>query len=555
MILRLFSVLAITALLTACAGSTSGTLPSGPATGATTPIAATGFTRVEAPLKRLQKIDASHIAMSTQGATQQYHIPQYTGLTPADFAALKRQAKHSTQAPHPAALKAAPFPGTASSGPPVSLQVSNGMGLCAGGTFCFFPSDDALAASPTHVLQVINGGVAVYDSAGMLQDGWPKSAPSFFGTEYGACSGFLFDPRALYDTADQRFFVTMIEDEGGADSACPTERLAWIAVSDTSDPAGAWHIYTYDLSGTTSPDFGIDYTRIGVDARGFYLSVNNQAAAICSIDKHALENGVQANAFCFANLTFDGVVTDSMQPVLTLANSGAPPPVEFFVESENIHFGGGQCRDGCSGIIVWALANPGTAAATLTSALVPSSPYILPPFADQPGCSQCVNSADTRISGTPVWSNGVIAFGLDTGVNNGTQVVPGILWGELQPKLDGDSVVGGSLRSSGYLYFNGANAASFPAMMPDGSGDLFMVFDFMGPSTYPSVALTHRLIASGGGSFFAPQVVKLGTGSTTSSSWGDYSAASYDGAADVWVVSQYGDSSGGFGTALGKAAR
>src|SRR5205807_2899774 len=65
------------------------------------------------------------------------------------------------------------------------------------------------------------------------------------------------------------------------------------------------------------------------------------------------------------------------------------------------------------------LANPGKSTISVSGAIISTKTYIVPPNADEPGCSGCVDTNDTRISGTPVFQKGLISFSLNTGLNNG----------------------------------------------------------------------------------------------------------------------------------------
>src|SRR5262249_44165698 len=144
----------------------------------------------------------------------------------------------------------------------------------------------------------------------------------------------------------------------------------------------------------------------------------------------------------------------------------------------------------CHGVEVWALANPGTRTTSLSGVLVNTNNYILAPMADQPDCTQCLETFDTRISAIPVYHDGLISFALETGVNNGMQTVPAILWGQVNGSITDNGTMTPSthLQQNGYLSFAGDGSASFGALMPDDEGNLFMVFEFSSSSAAPSSA-------------------------------------------------------------------
>ena len=148
------------------------------------------------------------------------------------------------------------------------------------------------------------------------------------------------------------------------------------------------------------------------------------------------------------------------------------------------------------------MSNPGTSTPGLTAVGVNTAIYALAPSANEPGCSYCIETLDTRISGTPVYHNGLISFALETGVNNGSQIVPGILWGQVNAFLNDDGTLNtASLFQNGYYAYTADYAASFGALMTDADGDLYMVFEFMGSSANPGVAYTARRATYAPGAF------------------------------------------------------
>ena len=154
-----------------------------------------------------------------------------------------------------------------------------------------------------------------------------------------------------------------------------------------------------------------------------------------------------------------------------------------------------------------------------------------------------------------MFANGVISFALETGLNNGTQIVPGIFWGQVQPTFTNGKISAGSIMQSGYLSFAGDQAASFAAMMPRKSGDLLVVFDVMSHTLNPSIDYATRLTTDPAGTFESPLFLVTGQNSTPDTRWGDYSATSYDGftSNNAWFAAQYTIASGDWSTYIAKA--
>jgi len=99
------------------------------------------------------------------------------------------------------------------------------------------------------------------------------------------------------------------------------------------------------------------------------------------------------------------VLVDTVQPVEAQAPTYGGPSGGLFINSFNINgdpFGDNCFSTACVGLAIWALANPGTSSTSLSFAFVSTLSYILAPNADEPGCAQCIETLDTRISGTPL---------------------------------------------------------------------------------------------------------------------------------------------------------
>jgi hypothetical protein len=433
------------------------------------------------------------------------------------------------------------------------------------------PPDMALASSPNWVFQGVNTSFAVYNTSGTIQSGWPMNAQQFFNVpnppnNCDPAGPFLSDPRAFYDINDQRFWAATLQVEGafGIAPNCPFQSDYWIAVSQTNNPNGMWNVYEFEMS--LGSGNAADYTQFGFDAHGIYYGANMFNAAgsayeydeIFGVNKHRMENGKPVIAYGFTNLSVGGVLVDTVQPVEAEIPTYGGPPDALFINSFNMNGdpNGNNCfTSACSGLEVWAMRYPGTSKVTLSGTYVATSTYISPPNADEPGCTQCIETIDTRITGTPPYAKGQISFSLDTGVQNNTQVVPAIFWGQVTPQIANGNLVGASLYQSGYFGFQGDQDASFGALMPDVNGNLIMVYDTMSSTLNPSAVYTARRASYPLGLFHdAGRYLQKGMAPTTNTRWGDYEATSYDGFSTdhIWFASQYSGSNQDWATAIGE---
>ena len=431
------------------------------------------------------------------------------------------------------------------------------------------PPDMALATSPSFELQGVNTSYAIYDTTGHLVVG-PVNDVAWYGVPAlpNNCDPngpFLSDPRAFYDPNTGLFWTATLQVEAAAFGVgvnCPNTSIYWVA--NLNIGTGVMHVYAFDMTLGGTVNAGADYTQFGFSGSTIaftgnmfdFTTGNYDFAEVQVANKAAMEHGLPVTPAAFTDLGFFGangfVPVDTVQPVETETNSANDPGVQYFVNSFNIFgdpFGNDCFFTACSGFIAWDFE---PSSGSLNGTFVASGPnnpaYISPPNADEPGCLQCVETIDTRITGTPVYSVGggqpYISFSLDTGVSNGgpifPNIVPGVLWGQIQVS-HGPGFLLANLAQSGYLYFSGDRAASFGAMMQDKSGRLFMVFDTMSANLNPSIEIASRNASDPLGTIGNVQFVKKGPSATFDSRWGDYEAASYTGFSSnhVWVASEY----------------
>ncbi len=414
--------------------------------------------------------------------------------------------------------------------------------------------DMALGVSPNWVLQGVNRWFADYSVLGKLQPGWPKSFQKFFGVPYpGGCTAIpdLFNPRAFYDPNDQRFWAAVLNNETVHGKCTSVLSRAWIAVSQTNNPNGVWNVYSFDeMLGTQN---FADFTQFGYDQKAVYLSCDmwTQPSGLGTFEyentfafnKAAMEAGQSVTPYGYSGFISQGVQMNGIQPVEVEATRGNGPNAGLFVSPFDFNSGGGNCAQGCSGLTVWAIANPATPQESLSSILVPSLRYAQAPQANQPGCTSCLGVLDPGINSTPTWRNGQINFSLQTAVNNGSKVVPGIFWGQINVSLDSNgNLSSASIYQSGYFSFSGDTAALCPSIMPDANGNLMMVFQESSSTLYPGAYYAVQPVGSPPGIFpDSGQTLMAGQATTINSRWGDYSAVDVNGAGAiaVWIASEY----------------
>lgn len=514
------------------------------------------------------EVDMQKVPKATPGQAQNdQQMPLLTGTSATQFAKEKSSAAHNTSS----AVIPNAFP-AGSVGANIPSAQKNFDGLANSGSICPYfkhgcqPPDMALAASSKWILEGVNMSFGVYDNLGNLLSGWPKNFSQFFNVT-APCDPngpFLYDPRAFYDPNADRFWVAALQVEGafGVGKNCQFTTITWFAVTKTNNPNGIWYVYNIfgGFDGTVS-----DYDQLGFDSQNVYFNLNQFSADGSTFEYDLLWVGSKAefehpngsySLYGYGNLSApDGTLVDTVQPVESETSGHSSSKDALFVSSFNINSGGGNCVNGCSGVILWDFEHPFSFGGKILEVVVPTITYALAPNADQPGCTQCIETLDTRISATPVYHEGLVSFALETAAQNKSQVVPAIYWAQILPQIVKGHVRSASIYQSGIVGFEGDQAASFGALMPDYNGGLLMVYDTMSSGINPSILYTGRRVTDPPNTFEGPgHYLQVGAAPTTDSRWGDYEATSYDGPSydHIWFASQYSNKKGDWTTRIGE---
>ncbi len=125
------------------------------------------------------------------------------------------------------------------------------------------PPDPQLAVGPNHVFEMVNISGRIYSRTGATVQSF--SLRSFFGvpTNYSDT-----DPKIIYDALSGRWFASYVSYINGPGGSNDFGRLH-LAISQTSDPTGAWNVY-YRSYSQNFPD----YPGIGVSSDKFTISSN-----------------------------------------------------------------------------------------------------------------------------------------------------------------------------------------------------------------------------------------------------------------------------------------
>jgi hypothetical protein len=403
----------------------------------------------------------------------------------------------------------------------------------------FEPPDQGLCAGNGFVVEMVNSAFRVYDTKGNTLAG-PTNVNAPFHEDFAA---FTSDPRCHYDSSTNTWFasVLFINDPGTAS----TEDIAY---NTSGDPTTNWSVFRIDTTDSGAPAssgcpcFG-DQPRLGIDASNVYISTDEfsingpqfDGATIYAVSKSDLvKHQSKVHFVTYPNLSIDGNLALSVQPALTFGRAQA----EYFLSSLDPN-GTGDNRIG-----VWALTGVDSVSTggtpVLSSLVVGSEAYAIPPQAKQKGSKSRLDSGDDRMQSTQFIS-GQIWGELDTTILNSGDPSPwaGAAWFRVKPQVSGGTLSGAAVAGQGYVTSPGTNVL-YPAVAADAQGRAAMVFTLAGPHIFPSAA--YATLSQDQSTFGTPVVAATGSGpyNATPQRWGDYSWAVLDPASDsVWMATEY----------------
>lgn len=429
------------------------------------------------------------------------------------------------------------------------------------------PPDSMGAVGPEHFVELLNGesanpAIAVYTKTGTLV-AWTNTADFIRnGTNYPIGS-LLADPRILYDHKAQRWIACAID--GGSGQVI-------LAVSKSSSPTNFVTGWTNCLLTVKRPDLLTDFTTLGLDDNGVYVTVlhlggiptsTNAGHTIVAIRKPELYSGV------FITNRLENYVSNAppvwiIQPAVNF-DDVAMNGYAFFVAkgppdlSANYQGGAIYYRR-----VQWTGTNAAWADTDWRALSNQVSNYRNYYDLDEPATGGGINAPN--LNGTPIdlhtvgsrlamttvrnghlWTCQAIGLsgtnGVYVGNETGTNVDrTGVQWLELSVDTTNGTL---GYNSHGRIYDQssptGAIYYYFPSLALNCAGDTVLGFSGSGATNYIGAYYSWRL--AGGASLEHPRVIQLGVTNyaVPDARWGDYSATTLDPGDDwsFWTVQEY----------------
>jgi hypothetical protein len=180
---------------------------------------------------------------------------------------------------------------------------------------------------------------------------------------------------------------------------------------------------------------------------------------------------------------------------------------------------------------------------TLSSVVINSEGYAVPPPAPQKGAKSKLDSGDDRMQQTQ-YVAGTVWGELTTAVQptGDSSVRAGGAWFQVKPRLGSAGIAGASIVRQGYIAAAGKYEI-YPAVQPDAAGNAAVIFTQTSRVRFPSAA--YATLKAGRSNFGPAVVAAAGAGpynraASNAPRWGDYSFAVPDGASDsAWLATEY----------------
>jgi len=388
------------------------------------------------------------------------------------------------------------------------------------------PPDTNAAAGSTHVVELINSDLAVYNkSDGQLVAIHDLGAFFNDSNEPG-------DPVVVYDDVASEFFVATLD--------FSTDQLYYARFADSSgDPTGSadkGSLVVDDVGGTSGRTTG-DYPRVGYNADAYLVSLNMFGDSE-TYDHVQLVTIPKANFFNPTTTDPFGI-NDPNGNNFTLAPASmhgaqAGDPM-WYVEEAG--YGNGQ------NIRVVKETGVLNGSPDFTGFDIPVASYIEPPAASQQGSDNQIETNDARILNAE-WRNNQLVASQAVGLTTDAQAHA--RWYEFStsgatPSLTQQGTIGAGSGASSY----------FPSVAINGNGDVGMTFIESSASEYMSVYVTGATFSSAPFSMVmqTPVVAKAGEAAYNSFDPPPYRAGDYSGISvdpvdgtTFWAANEYATS-------------
>jgi len=438
------------------------------------------------------------------------HAAAVTEMTPATLDELAREAVMTPLGEHrekPRGIVAAAKGGPgeaivadlvsatgAAAAPPVTLGFRASFDPLPSATMVYDPADASGAVGPRHAVGAFNNSLSVHDRGGAQ-----LSLLSIyqFWREPGITDTLVYDPRVIYDAANDRWVLAMLTDTN------VRQGVLLFAVTATGDPTGTWRRFRIPIS--ANPALTLDFTRMAMTLDQIVITANEYDGD--------LSTGVDVFTIPKATAYPEGTT-----PVPTKTRSGALFDITPVASADTA---------------VRILTQEGDAIAQYQLAfggLLATKRYV-PPVSFGTGGAMCDQLGTTRPvdCGDSVLHYALLRDGVLWVVHSATDFSRSqiVVW-----KISGNA-------AKAFLIQDATTDYAYPSIAVNRLGAALVGYSMLNSSMYPSAAYCYIDPA---GNVSAPAMVKSGEDWYSDIRWGDYSATVVDPLDDTsfWTLQSYG---------------
>lgn len=398
----------------------------------------------------------------------------------------------------------------------------------------YYPPDPNGTAGPQYYMQTINSVYAIYDKTnGSLAAGPTDMNELFAGVPGSSCNDG--DPLVLYDEQADRWLAVEF-------SICGSNDRMLIAVSQTNDPTGSWHAYSFDVADMP------DYEKFGIWPDGYYMGTNNSFGNdIYVFEREPMLSGGTAQFVGFNN-PWRPTTIDGFMCVPPLDNDGPAAPAGepgMFITINDDAIGGGSDQ-------LWIYELTADWANVNNSTFVRSQQISVPAFNSnfgnnwdnikQPGTSQELDAIPQVIMNRPQYRNfgsyETIVCCHTVDLDNTDHA--GIRWYELRR-----NGADWSIRQSG-TFGPDEHSRWMGSISLNGQNELALGYSISSSTEYPGIRYCGQSAsaysAATGQMDIAEEIIHTGAFSQKSNNrWGDYTDLSIDPDNDrtFWYTNMY----------------
>jgi hypothetical protein len=411
---------------------------------------------------------------------------------------------------------------------------------------CCAPPDTNGDVGLNHFVETVNLDYAVFNkTTGALVFG-PVAINTLWSGFGGSCQTHNDgDPIVIYDSKADRWVVSQF-----AVNVNPS--LECVAVSQTSDPTGAYYRYAFSY-GADFPD----YPKMGVWSDAYYTTFNmfNGAgtaflgAKVCAYDRSKMLTGAAATQQCFNTSNLYGGLLPADLDGANLPPAGAPnyivgldaPVASNLLQYWKFHVDWTTPANSTfTGPIALTVASYTTSCNTLARG------DCIPQGGGGTNLESLADRAMYRLAYRNFGDHQALVFNHTIQVGSGSTLHSGVRWYELRADASNNL----SVFQQG-TYSPDSNWRWMGSAAQDKSGNMALGYSVSSSSISPQIHFTGRLAADAAGTMTQGEnIVINGGGSQTGglARWGDYSMMGIDPVDDCtfWYTQEYLKASGSF---------